>query len=84
MLSGREFNDADERSLMEPTPGNATRMLPVVINETAAKKLFGSTNAIGKHLKDRKPRLRSSRRRARSQERHGHQAGNRLRGPVAR
>jgi predicted permease len=53
MLSGREFNDADERSLMEPVPGNATRMLPVVLNETAAKKLFGSTNAIGKHLKDR-------------------------------
>jgi ABC-type antimicrobial peptide transport system permease subunit len=33
-------------------PGNATRMLPVVINETAAKKLFGGTNAIGKHLKN--------------------------------
>ena len=53
MLSGREFNDADERSLMEPTPGNAARILPVVLNETAAKKLFGSANAIGKHLKDR-------------------------------
>ncbi|MGA2850081.1 MAG: FtsX-like permease family protein [Terracidiphilus sp.] len=53
LLSGREFNDADERSLMEPVADNATRMLPVVINETAAKKLFGSTNAIGKHLKDR-------------------------------
>jgi ABC-type antimicrobial peptide transport system permease subunit len=52
MLSGREINDAEERSLMEPVPGNATRMLPVVINETAATKLFGSTNAIGKHLKD--------------------------------
>ena len=52
MLSGREFNDADERSLMEPAPGNAPRTLPVVINETAAKKLFGSTNAIGKHLKE--------------------------------
>jgi macrolide transport system ATP-binding/permease protein len=52
MLSGREFNDADERSLMEPATGNATRTLPVVINETAAKKLFGSTNAIGKHLKE--------------------------------
>ena len=52
MLSGREFDDADERSLMEPAPVNATRMLPVVLNETAAKKLFGSTNAIGKHLKN--------------------------------
>ena len=52
MLSGREFNDADERGLMKLAPGNASRMLPVVINETAAKKLFGSTNAIGKHLKD--------------------------------
>jgi macrolide transport system ATP-binding/permease protein len=52
MLSGREFNDADERGLMELAPANATRMLPVVLNETAAKKLFGSANAIGKHLKD--------------------------------
>jgi len=51
MLSGREFNDADEHSLMEAAPGNATRTLPVVINETAAQKLFGSTNAVGKHLK---------------------------------
>jgi hypothetical protein len=52
MLSGREINDADERSLMEPSSGNATRVTPVVINETAATKLFGGTNAIGKHLKD--------------------------------
>jgi predicted permease len=52
LLSGREFNDAEERSLMEPAPGNATRMLPVVLNQTAANKLFGSTNAIGKHLKE--------------------------------
>jgi ABC-type antimicrobial peptide transport system permease subunit len=53
MLAGREFNDADERSAMQPTPANATRTLPVVINETAENKLFGNTNAIGKHLKDR-------------------------------
>ena len=52
LLSGREFNDAEERNLMEPEPGNAARMLPVVINETAANKMFGSTNAIGKHLKE--------------------------------
>jgi predicted permease len=52
MLSGREFNDADERSLMEPAPENAMRTLPVVINMTAAKKLFGNTDAVGKHLKD--------------------------------
>jgi macrolide transport system ATP-binding/permease protein len=52
LLSGREFNDAEQRSLMEPEPGNAARMLPVVINETAANKMFGSTNAIGKHLKE--------------------------------
>ena len=51
MLSGREFNDADERSLMEPAPDNAARTSPAVINETAANKLFGSTYAIGKHLK---------------------------------
>lgn len=52
LLAGREINEVDERSLMEPTSGNALRLLPVVINETAANKLFGSTNAIGKHLKD--------------------------------
>jgi macrolide transport system ATP-binding/permease protein len=52
LLAGREINDADERSLMEPAQGSAARVLPVVINETAANKLFGSTNAIGKHLKD--------------------------------
>jgi predicted permease len=52
ILSGRQFNEQDERSLMDAAPGNVTRILPVVINETAAKKLFGSTNAIGKHLKD--------------------------------
>ena len=52
MLSGREFNDADERSLMEPAPGNSMRILPVVINETASRKLFGGANAIGQHLKD--------------------------------
>jgi predicted permease len=52
MLSGREFNDAEERSLMGPAPGNAARMMPMVINETAAKKLFGSSNVIGKHLKE--------------------------------
>jgi len=51
MLSGREFNDLDERSLMEPVTGSAPRTLPVVINETAAVKLFGSTTAIGRHLK---------------------------------
>jgi len=51
MLFGREFNDEDERSLMEPAPDNAARTSPAVINETAANKLFGSTYAIGKHLK---------------------------------
>jgi predicted permease len=55
LISGREISDADERSLMEPAPGNTTRMLPVVINETAAKMLFGS-NAVGKRLKDRSHR----------------------------
>lgn len=52
LLNGREFNDADERSLMATAQGNTTRTLPVVLNETAAKKLFGNANAIGKHLKD--------------------------------
>ena len=52
LMSGREISDADERSLMEPAPGNTTRVSPVVINETAAKSFFGSTNAVGKHLKE--------------------------------
>jgi ABC-type antimicrobial peptide transport system permease subunit len=53
LMSGREFNDTDERSLMEPVADNATRLMPVVLNETAAMKLFGSSSAIGKHLRDR-------------------------------
>ena len=52
LMSGREISDADERSLMEPAPGNTTRVSPVVINETAAKSFFGSTNAVGRHLKE--------------------------------
>jgi len=53
LMSGREFNDTDERSLMEPVADNATRLMPVVLNETAAMKLFGSSSAVGKHLRDR-------------------------------
>jgi predicted permease len=52
LMSGREISDADERTLMEPAPSNTTRVLPVVINETAAKSFFGGTNAVGKHLKE--------------------------------
>jgi predicted permease len=64
VMYGREISEADERSLMEPAAGNlaanpagsvvtnAVRTVPVVLNETAAKKLFSSTNAVGKHLKD--------------------------------
>jgi predicted permease len=56
MVSGREINDADERSLMQLAPAGVQRLLPVVINETAAKTLFGGTNAIGKRLKDSRGR----------------------------
>jgi predicted permease len=52
LMSGREISDADERTLMEPAPSNTTRVLPVVINETAAKSFLGGTNAVGKHLKE--------------------------------
>ena len=45
MLAGREFNESDQRS-----PGNGSKTLPVVLNETAARGFFENGNAIGKHL----------------------------------
>ena len=49
MLAGREFLELDQRS-----QGDGSKTLPVVLNETAARGLFGNGNAIGSHLRDDK------------------------------
>jgi len=49
MLAGREFVELDQR--IQP---DAAKTLPVVLNETAARKFFGNGNAIGEHVRDDK------------------------------
>jgi len=44
MLAGREFEQRDQRS--------RAGSLPVVLNETAGRRLFGRENAIGKRVRD--------------------------------
>jgi macrolide transport system ATP-binding/permease protein len=51
MLAGREFNDGDQRN---QESGSKTSSLPMVLNETAERRLFGNENAIGKHVRDDK------------------------------
>ena len=51
MLAGREFEERDQRSQAD---GSKTFALPVVLNATAERKLFGNENAIGKRVKDGK------------------------------
>jgi hypothetical protein len=51
MLAGREFDERDQRSQAD---GSKTFSLPVVLNETAERRLFGNENAIGKHVGDDK------------------------------
>jgi hypothetical protein len=51
MLAGREFDERDQRSQAN---GSKTFPLPVVLNETAERRLFGNENAIGKHVRDEK------------------------------
>jgi len=51
MLAGREFDERDQRSQAN---GSKTFSLPVVLNETAERRLFGNENAIGKHVRDEK------------------------------
>ncbi len=46
-LAGREFVDADDRG----TPGVGGVAMPIVLNEKAAKGLFGSGPALGKRLR---------------------------------
>jgi macrolide transport system ATP-binding/permease protein len=49
MVAGREFSDLDQRS-----PADGSKALPVVLNETAARKFFGNGNAIGERFRDDK------------------------------
>jgi macrolide transport system ATP-binding/permease protein len=49
MLSGREFVDGDQR-----VHGEAAKTLPVVLNETAARRVFASADVLGKRLRDDK------------------------------
>jgi predicted permease len=52
MLAGREFEERDERTSGEGSKGLP---LPVLLNESAARGLFGNGNAIGKRVtEDRK------------------------------
>lgn len=49
MLAGREFEERDQRAQPD---GSKAFSLPVVVNETAERRLFGSQNAIGKRVRD--------------------------------
>jgi predicted permease len=49
-LAGREFDLHDQRL---PADDSTTAVLPAVLNESAARKLFGSATALGKRLSDR-------------------------------
>jgi predicted permease len=51
MLAGREFEERDQRI---EAGGSKTLSLPVVLNETAERRLFGNENAIGKRVRDDK------------------------------
>ena len=51
MLAGREFEERDQRSRADESK---TFTLPVVLNETAERRLFGNENAIGKRVRDDK------------------------------
>ncbi|HYL63432.1 MAG TPA: ABC transporter permease [Candidatus Methylomirabilis sp.] len=49
MLAGREFTEQDQRS--QP---DGSKILPAVLNESAARGFFGNGNAIGKRVKNDK------------------------------
>jgi macrolide transport system ATP-binding/permease protein len=51
VLAGREFEERDQRGQPD---GSKTFSLPAVLNESAAQRLFGNQNAIGKHVSDDK------------------------------
>jgi len=47
VLAGREFEDRDQRSLAD---GSKNVPLPVILNEYAARGLFGNENAVGQRV----------------------------------
>jgi macrolide transport system ATP-binding/permease protein len=47
MLAGREFTEPEER-----TYADGSKMLPAVLNESAARGFFGNGNALGKRVRD--------------------------------
>ena len=49
MLAGREFVEQDQRS-----QADGSKILPVVMNATAARGFFGAGNVIGKRVRDNK------------------------------
>ena len=53
LLAGREFDDRDQHIPADTSQPSASKAvsLPVVLNETAERKLFGNENAIGKVVK---------------------------------
>ena len=51
ILAGREFEERDQQG---PTDGPARISLPVVLNQTAGRRIFGNENAIGRHFRDDK------------------------------
>ena len=53
MLAGREFEERDQRSHADGSK-TFSFSLPVILSETAQRRLFGNENAIGKRVKDDK------------------------------
>jgi predicted permease len=59
MLAGREFEERDQRSHADGSKNMSlsevlSEVLPVVLTETAERRLFGNENAIGKRVRDDK------------------------------
>jgi hypothetical protein len=53
MLAGREFSEADQR-IEIPADGSKAVGLPIVLNESAARGLFGNGNAVGQRVTEDK------------------------------
>jgi predicted permease len=51
ILAGREFDDRDQRIDIDATPAAGAQPVPLVLSQKAARALFASGNAIGKHLR---------------------------------
>jgi predicted permease len=51
ILAGREFDDRDQRIDIDAAPAAGAQPVPLVLSQKAARALFASGNAIGKHLR---------------------------------